>query len=212
MSSIITPEIQGDNKVEFDRITALLQGQGSVIAKIKNELNGIRAKINSMIEIMVNYPDKISSSVKELYDVQIQALLHAMYMYLSQSDSSGTPFISPYSSTAKYTDIVMTLKFPHYTKTFTLISIDNITIDIYNWNVYAGDQIINILKVAELASQQSVISESPEQYFSKEEFYAGVKCEIEKIILFASQINRIEQMINASLRYISELRNLGLSS
>lgn len=209
---IITQDIKALNRAEFDRVTALLNGQGNVVAKIKAEIMAIRNKFASMIEILYSYPDDISVLEKQLYDVQCQAFLHSVFMYLGFRDSSGNLFIHPVTPTSQTSPISLTIHFPHYTMEHVIADIDNITVDIINWDLYIGTTAINALRSAEIVRQFSVVVETPHQYFSRDEFITGVSGEIEKILLFNSQVCRLEQMINYGLRYISELKNIGLYS
>ena len=62
----------------------------------------------------------------------------------------------------------------------------------------------------EIATQFSVVEETPSPYFSRTEFLTGIGYEIEKLIVFTSHICKNEQVVNASLKYISELKNLGI--
>lgn len=208
---IITPEVKAENRVEFDRVTSLLMGQGTVVSKVKNEIITVRSKYMSMLEILASYPtDHISALEKSLYDVQAQAFIHAVYMYITYKDPQGNPYIQPVAPGSYTTDVSLTIKYPHYTVTKPVAVIDNITVDIYNWDIYEATMVINALKSEELAQQFSSVVEYPEPYFSRTEFITGIQYEVEKLMLFNSQICRLEQIINSGLRYISELKNIGL--
>lgn len=208
---IITPEVKAANRIEFDRVTSLLMGQGTVVSKIKNEIITVRSKYMSMLEILSSYPtDHISTLEKSLYDVQAQAFIHAVYMYASYKDPQGNPYIQPVAPGSFTTDVSLTIKYPHYTVTTPVAVIDNMTIDIYNWDIYEGTMVINALKSEELSQQFSTVVEYPEPYFSRTEFITGIRYEVEKLMLFNSQICRLEQIINSGLRYVSELKNIGL--
>jgi hypothetical protein len=208
--NIISQASKDANRIEFDRVASILSGQGIVISKIKNEITTMYSKFTSMIDIIQTFPDKLSNFERELYDTQVQGFLHACFMYLNLTDSNSNPYIRQVSPTEKTTDIIMTVSLPHYTTTRTLFSINNITVDIYNWDIFFGATIVNILDSNALAGQYSVIAEVPEQYFSKTEFIMGVAVELEKMIYFETEICRTEQLINSGLRYISELKNMGL--
>ena len=209
-SQLIPAEIKALNRTEFDRVTNLLQGIGLVLGKIKTELQTIRNKFVSMREIIIAYPDQITLLERQLYDTQIQALLHAIFMYLGFRDSQGNQYVKPINQ--GYTNTVaLTLHLPHYTITKTISIIDNMTVDIYNWDIYCGNIHFSALKSSEIAAQfSSMTSEIPDPYFSKEEFLTGNNYEIEKLLLWCSQISRVEQEVNCGLRYISELKNIGL--
>lgn len=210
VQDIITSEIKAENRIEFDRITTLLLGIGSVIAKIRSEIIAIQSKFISMIEILKLYPDQISLLEKQLYDIQCQAFLHAVSMYLGFRDTHGELFINPYDPDSPTTDITITVKFPHYTINQVIAKIDNISVDLTEWDVYMGTQILNALKSDEIVQQFSVVAEEPTPYFSKDEFLSGISYEIEKLMLFNSNICRLEQHVNSGIKYISELKNIGL--
>jgi len=210
LTTLIPAEIKAQNRTEFDRLTNLLQGMGIVVGKIKTELQTIRNKFVSMREIIIAYPDQTTLLQRQLYDTQIQALLHAIFMYLGFRDSQGNLFIKPIS--AGYTNpISLTLRLPNYTISKNIATIDNMTVDIYNWDVYIGDVTFSTLRSSEIAAQfSSMTTEVPNPYFSKTEFLTGINYEIEKLMLWCSQVHRSEQQINCGLRYISELKNIGL--
>lgn len=211
VSSIITSPIQQENRTEFDRVTNFLNGAGIVISKIKNEIEALKNKFASMIEIITQYPDQISVLEKQLYDVQCQSFLHAVFMYLGFKDSNGTPYIGAWLPTALTTDISLTIKLPNSTITSTLLTLDNMAIDIENWIMYVGTHTITASKSATLEQEfDTLVTETPENYFSRAEFIAGVGGEVEKLILFNSQVCKLEQQINYGLRYISELKNIKL--
>lgn len=209
-AQLISAEIKSLNRTEFDRVTNLLQGMGLVLGKIRTELQTIRNKFVSMREIIIAYPDQITLLERQLYDTQIQALLHAIFMYLGFRDSQGIQFIKPITQ-GQTNPVALTLRLPNYTIVKNIVTIDNMTVDIYNWDIYVGDITFSALRSSEIASQfSSMTSEIPDPYFSKEEFLTGINYEIEKLLLWCSQINRSEQQVNSGLRYISELKNIGL--
>lgn len=211
MTTIITQSNKNDNRIEFDRVVSILTGQSNVISKIKNEIATVRNKYVSMLDVLSTYDtDKITETEKKFYDVQAMAFLHAIFMYLTCKDTKGKQYISPVSTDTHTTTIELTIKYPHYTITKQIVTFDNISVDIYDWDIYIGTIIINALKSEELTQQFSSVVEQTEQYFSRREFIEGIKYEIEKLLLFDSQICRIEQVIISGLKYISELKNIGL--
>ncbi len=211
MTTIITQSNKNDNRIEFDRVSSILIGQSNVISKIKNEIVIVRNKYVSMLEVLSTYStDKIMETEKNFYDVQARAFLHAIFMYLSCKDPTGKQYISPVTSDSHTTTIDMTIKYPHYTITKQIVTFDNISVDIYDWDIYIGTTIINALKSEELTQQFSSVIEPNEQYFSRREFIEGIRYEIEKLLLFDSQICHIEQVIISGLKFISELKNIGL--
>lgn len=208
--NIIPQSSKDANRLAFDVATARLSGQGMVISKIKSEIVTMCGKFASMVEIINAYPDKMTDFERQLYDVQVQAFMHACFMYLGFTDADGNPYINPVTAQSQTTDIKLTITLPHYTKTVTIATIDNIVFDIYNWDLLFGTSVLSILDSTELATQYSTVAETPTQYFSKSEFIAGVVTEMEKLISFEAEICRMEQVINSAMRYISELKNIGL--
>lgn len=207
---IVTPEKKAENRIEFDRVSHKLSGVNNILSKIKTEIASTKGKFNSMVEILTFYPDQISLLEKQLYDVQCQAFIHTLFMYVNILDSDGTPFINPVSENSTSTDISMTINFPHYTITKNVAHVENISIDISEWDMYIGTNVINALKSEELTEQFSVVAEVPTQYFSRSEFITGITFEIEKLLVFQSSICQAEQSVNSALKYISELKTMGL--
>ena len=209
-SNILTQETIDKNKIEFDRVTQILNGQSFIISKIKSEIITLKQKYASMIEIFAYEPDQISESQMQLYDVQCQAFLHSLYMLIGFKSPSGNLYINPVTPESQETEVTLTLSLPNYEIQKTIASIDNISVDVSGWYVYFGSISVNISHSLGLEAQYDTVQEQPEPYFSKTEFLAGVGSEIEKLLLFNSQICRTEQVINGALRYLSELKNIGL--
>ena len=210
MTNVITQDIIDQNKLEFDRVTKILNGQGFVISKIKEEIMATRNKYASMIEIIASFGDQMTPLELHLYDVQCQAFIHSIFMYTNYLDPNGNFYINPVTPQSQTTDVTLSITLPHYTVQKTISSVDNIAIDLAGWNIYFGTMSINVANHIQLEAQYDTTQEVPAPYFSKEEFLTGVAVEIEKLLLFNSQICRVEQVINGALRYISELKNIGL--
>lgn len=210
VAQIITPDIKAANRLEFDRVTNILNGQGNIIAKIKNEIGMLRSRFSSMVEILTSYPDRIDVLEKQLYDVQCQAFIHTVFMYLGLRDLNGNLYINPVTPSSQTTDVSITIKLPHYTLTKTVAQVENIVVDIATWDMYIGSTVVTASRSSDLVEQYSVVAETPTPYFSRQEFITGVSYEVEKLILFTSQLCRAEQAINSGLRFVSELKNLGL--
>ncbi len=208
----ITPAVKATNRIEFDRVTTLLMGIGGVVSKIKSEMVTMRSKYASMVEIISNYSDQISAVEKELYDVQVQAFYHTVYMYLGLTDSNGKLYINPVTPTSTSTPITITITYPNYTMTKTLFSIDNMVSDIINLDLYIGTITINSLKSSELETQFSSIIYEPvaEPYFSREAFISGVAYEIDNLLLINDEVCRMDNLITSGMRYIADLKSIGL--
>lgn len=207
---IITPESKALNRIEFDRLSEELTNQGIVISKIKADIIAMNSKFKSMLDIIKFFPDKVTNLIKELYDTQVQAFLHSCYMYVNMANSEGVPFIMPVTPTSKISEVKVTVSFPHYTTTVSLFCMNHITVDIENWDLFFGANALTFLNSQELTTQYSVVTEEPEVYFSMDEFVSGCTHELEKLLYFELEICKMEQQINQGLRYISELKNMGL--
>lgn len=210
ISQIITSEIKAQNRIEFDRVTNLFNGQSIVISKIKNEITSLLNHFNSMLEILVSFPDQIDTLEKTLYDMHCQTFIHTVFMYLMYRDSNGEQYIKPFTPSSLTTDVNLTIKLPHYESTRLLATIDNISVDISSWDMYIGPISFTASRSSDLVQQYSVVEETPSPYFSQAEFVAGVSAEVEKLLLFKIQLCRTEQIINSGIRCISELKNIGL--
>ena len=99
---------------------------------------------------------------------------------------------------------------PNYTINKTLATIDNMTIDIVNLIIYIGTISMNVLTSAQLVTQYTG-TDGQSAYFSKAGILiAGVTAEMERTIVFNAYISVVEQQVNSGLRYISELKGMGL--
>jgi len=210
MGDLLTPEMKALNRVEFDRVTNLLNGIGGVVSQIKHEIDSLCFKFKSMSDILAVSGNEITENEKMLYDIQIQSFLHTIYMYLLTRDTEGNLYINPITS-GTVTYITLTVNLPNFTTTKTIACFDNVTFDIINWNVYFGSITpIKLLREAEMEEQYNTTAEIPTPYFSKTEFFVGITHEREKFLWFWTQIIRMERMLYVGLQYISELKNLGL--
>jgi len=197
--TVISPDKKNLNKIEFDLITNKMHGIINILSKMKHELIATYGKFISMLEIIQTFTDYITQNEKQLYDVQCQALLHSLHMYVSIKDENEHPYINPASDTNETTVINLTVNFPSYTITRALLNIDNISIDLSEWDIRVGSMIVNLRKSDELLDT-----------LCKDDFINGVIGELEKILLVTSQICRLEQLVNANNKYITELKNIGL--
>jgi hypothetical protein len=197
--NIIDQKSKNRNKMEFDKVSRKLYGIGKVVQKIKNEISTNINKFISTIEILRSDPNQ-SLLEKEKYDIQCQSFLNAISMYVGMKDIDGTPFINGVSDTSNETDILLELSFPNYTINKILMKLENISIDLTDWDITIGTCIINLIKSSQIAVGDS-------SYFQCNEFINSVKNEIEKLMVLQSHISHIEQIVNANLKYISELRS-----
>ena len=210
LPEIITPEIKAENRIEFDRVINLLSGQSAVVAKIKSEINILRSHFVSFIDILKYFPDKIDALEKSLYDMHCQTFIHSVMMCLMAMDATYTPYIKPVTPSSQVTSVMLTLKLPHYEVTKVVACVDNVSVDIASWDMYIGTTQFTAARSSELVEQYSVVAETPNPYFSQSEFVNGVSNEVEKLLLFTTQLCRMEQAIHSGMKYVAELKNLGL--
>lgn len=196
---IITPEKKAQNKVEFDKLTNQLNGINNILSKIKTELFSTHSKFISMLDIVNTYTDVITDREKQLYDVQCKSMLYSIQMFVNIKNSENALFINPVSDENETTDINLTINFPNYTITRTLTQLDNISVNFDERDIIIGTMIVNIKHSCEIVTE-----------LSKDEFIGGILGELEKIILINSQICRMEQHINANMKYIAELKKMGI--
>ena len=210
MSYTVSDSVKALNRIEFDRVTNILTGQSNVLSMIKQEILNVQKKYNAMINILKSYPDEITLVDESMYDVQAQAFIHALFMYLSYRDSNNNLYINPVTQTSTSTDVSLTINYNSYTDTSVIATVDNISVDIYHWIIAVGTSVTTALKAADIQTQYDTTVETPTNYFSQEEFGRGVNAEIEKLMMLYAHITKIEQLVNSSLRYISDLKSMGL--
>jgi hypothetical protein len=203
---LISEDQKNINRIEFNRVCDLLNNQRNIITKIKSEISSLRGKFDSMFEILPYYPDQITAAQKQLYDVQTQAFIHAVYMCLGIRDSNGVTYVMPVTETDKTTTVILSTIFPHGSVSETVAIVDNLSVSIDTWVINMGVNTINALHSAEIETQFATSTE----IFLKSEFINGIVAEIKKLIYFSSIVCKNEQIINAALRYINELKNLGI--
>lgn len=211
IASMMTPETLAQNRSAFDTALNKLNGQSLIISKIKTEISSLQGKFVAMLEILKQFPDQITILERQLYDTQCQAFIHAIFMYVNYRDSLGNLYIEPVTPASQTTNIILNVAFPHYFVSKSIASLDNIAVDIASWDMYIGTTHFTASHSSDLATQFSGINnEEPSPYFSQIEFVTGIAGEIEKLVLFTSQIIRNEHEITAGIRIISELKGLGL--
>lgn len=210
MCDIIPDDAKLANREEINRVSEILNGQKKVISGIRNEINNMCNRFKTMREFLINYPDRITVLDKKLYDEQITAFLHICFLVISHANSQGIPYIKPVGPQSTTTNVDMVLTMPHYITTKTIAVVDNMTCDFQGRYVYFGNSMINLLSSADLALQYSTVVETPEPYFSKEELLTGILIEMEKMIFFATEITRMETVLNSAIRYMFELKTIGV--
>jgi hypothetical protein len=130
-------------------------------------------------------------------------------MYVSEKDSNGNLYFNPVAEGSTSTNVTLTIEFPTTAVSSLLTTIDNITIDMVNWNMYVGSYQIDAFNALQIASK--ILSETtPSRFLTKDEFIIGLSEEIEKLVIFSSNIILCEHRILAAIKCISELKGLGL--
>lgn len=210
MDNLLTPDQHVANRLAFDSLTDRLRKQTDIIGLIKKEILSIRERFANMCAYLLTAEDEMTKIYRDLYDAHITAFLHSVSLYLTMEDASGTRYIQNVTDEVKTTDISVNICFPHRIVSQHITTIDNITIDFQNIDIYIGTTELNCLSAEQLASQFSVIVETPKAYFSKSEFLMGIGYELEKLELFHSQVVLNEQKILSAIRYIADLKTFGL--
>lgn len=210
MDLTLTPEQRAENRRNFDDVCDKLRAQNNIISSIKKEIEMLKGRFTTMCTFLISAPDRLSQMHKDLYDTHCYSFLHSINLYLTTRDSSGQLLINPVDDDVKSTPVYLKINFPNQVINKIIVDVDNITIDLQEWDLYINNISINALKSSELVTQFSVIAETPDPYLSKKEFSAGVASQIEKIYAFASQICYCEQKINCALRYVSDLKQMNL--
>lgn len=210
MEFLLTAERRQLNRIAFDTATTKLRKQNDIIGRIKNEINGIKERFQSMCTFLSTTGNDVTQMYKDLYDAHITAFLHAVSLYLIDTDNVGARFIPEVTDSVKTTDMTLQINFQYRTITEIITTIDNVTIDFQNIDIYIGDLELNCLSAEQLEAQFATTIEYPQTYFSKNEFMIGISYELEKLELFHSRICIMEQKIIGAIRYVAELKTFGL--
>jgi hypothetical protein len=211
MDKLLTPEQRIANRLAFDSLTDRLRKQTDIIGLIKKEILSIRERFANMCAYLSSVEDdEMTQIYRDLYDAHITAFLHSVSLYLTTADASGIRYIQNVTDEIKTTDISVDIRFPHRNVSQHIATIDNITIDFQNIDIYIGATELNCLSAEQIASQFSVIVETPKAYFSKVEFLMGIGYELEKLEVFHSQVILNEQKILSAIRYVADLKTFGL--
>lgn len=211
MEQLLSNEQRSANRQVFDLSTAKLRKQAELASYIKSEILGLKGRFAAMNQYFANAQDEVSPDLQQTYDIHISAFLHAVKMYLIITDPLGQPFFNPVTDEIKTTDIVIPIQFPHYTINQAIATIDNIWVDTTTISLLVGDQTLNCLSAAQITAQfEGMVTEDPVPYLSRREFLTGIAFEIEKLTIFHSRICLIEQKLTSAIKYISDLKSLGL--
>ena len=210
MDQLITAEQRAANRIAFDTLTENLRKKNEILAVVKKEIDGIKGRFTTLCAFFASSGDEITDYHKALYNKHIDSFVHSLQLYIIPTDSEGIPYINPVTDVSKETVITLPICFPHSTVEQPVITIDNMTADIDNNDLYIGDLTFHCLSAENLAQTFDVIVEEPTSYFSKNEFLMGMTYEIEKLCLFHSRVCLGEQRINAAIKYIAELKGFGI--
>jgi len=204
-----SPEIRAANRAVFDTLYDRLRKQLEIITSIKEEIKNMQNKAISLRSYILSY-DRIYEDHKQLYNMYVATFLSTLAIYLGLVDSNHVRYIPQVTDTSKTTDVTLTIQMPSCTETVTITTINNITVDTVEKDIKIGTIVLNVLTAEDLASQFSSIQEVPTPYYSREEFIAGIMNEAEKLMRFYHYICKNELLITASIRYINELKSIGV--
>lgn len=202
-------EIRAANRIAFDTLSDRLRKQLEVTMSIKEEIKNMQNKAINLRSYILSY-DRIYEDHKQLYNMYVATFLSTLAIYLGVTDSQHVRYIPPVTDTSKTTDVDLVIRMPSSTETVTITNINNISVDTVERDIKIGNLVLNVLSAEDLASQFSSIQEVPTPYYSREEFIAGIKHEAEKLMQFYHYICRNELLITACIRYINELKSIGI--
>lgn len=202
-------EIRAANRLEFDLICDKLRKQLEILERIKSEVLNLKDKAISLRTFIQSY-NRMEEQHKTLYNMYLATFLATVDIYLGVVDSQGNKYINPVTETEKTTDMNITIKTPHHTLTRLIMTLDNLHVDTIEHDIKIGNNTINFITAEDMATQFSSIEEEPTPYYSPDEMFAGILNEAEKLMIFYSEICKNALIINAGIRYIGELKSLGI--
>uniref|UniRef100_A0A6C0BLI2 Uncharacterized protein n=1 Tax=viral metagenome TaxID=1070528 RepID=A0A6C0BLI2_9ZZZZ len=198
------------NRLEFDRVCALLYKAQDILIKVKEKIASLRGNFATMLEILPAYLDQISVEQTAYYDSQVFAFLQAVSMLINLRDATGIAYIKPVAVNSTSNAITVTIGYPQDNVSETLVTVDNISINLTTWEIAIGTYSINALHAAEIQTANTTEEEQAAGTFTQSEFITGITTEIQKLVYITALICRNEQNIAASLRYITQLKGLSL--
>lgn len=204
-----SPEIRAANRIAFDTVCDKLRKQLETLNRIKAEILNIRDKAISLRGFLTTF-DRIYERHKALYNMYVSTFLATIDIYLGTLDETGQPYIPPVTDDSKTTDISVVITMPHSVTTQVIATVNNMSVDTTERDVKIGNTIVHVLTAEDLATIYSSIQEEPVPYYSKDEFLAGIALESEKLMLAYGEVVRTELLITASIKYISELKTIGI--
>lgn len=208
MEFLLSNEKKTANHDAFDIVTNKLYKQLEILNLMKATISTLQADFNSMYLLLHSTGEEITLTHYGLYDIHAQAFIHSLLMHSAIKDSTNTTYFNPVVEGSTTTDVVLTIQYPNSTVSPTLTQIENITIDATNMDMYIGDLYINALSSAQIAIEQ--IGENPQRLMTPTEFINGLLLEVEKLIIFTARVKLCEQKILSAIKYISELKGMGL--
>lgn len=211
MDQLLSAEKRAANQQAFDLLTARIRKQIELVAAIKGEIMGLKGRFAAMRQYFINAGDEVTPDLQTTYNIHITAFLAAVKMYLIITDPLGNPFIAMATDELKTTDIILPVQFPTYTINQLIATIDNVWVDPVTIVMMIGDQTMQCLSSDQIKTQfEGMVVEEPTPYLSRNEFLTGIAFEIEKLSVFHSRICLLEQKLISAVKYISELKTLGL--
>lgn len=209
MEILLSEEKRAANHASFDAATDRLRKQANIIGLMKQAIMTLQTNFNAMHGFLQSYVGSVTEQHYMLYNTHAQAFLHSLFMYLAEKDSNGNAYFNPVSEGSTTTEFNLTVKYPNSDITSTITHIDNITIDMINWDMYIGSLYIDAHNATQIASE-ILNEETPSRFLTKDEFILGLAKEIEKLTIFKAQVYLCENKLLAAIKYIAELKNTGI--
>jgi hypothetical protein len=211
MEQLLTAEKRSLNQQNFDSLISRMRKQIEIIAFIKNEILSLKSRFNAMCQYFATAADEVTPDLQTTYNIHITAYLAAVKMYLIMTDSNGQPYINHVTDEVKTSNITLEINFPNYVINQPITTIDNVWVDPTIITMYIGDQALNCLSAEQITTQYSgMVIEEPTPYLSRNEFLTGIAFEVEKLTIFHSRICLLEQKLISGIKYVSDLKTLGL--
>lgn len=207
MSQLIPNGMRVTNQASFDSATTTLTGQCNILSKIRTETTAMRSRFVTMIEILAPCDNIVTVFQKALYDAQIRAFLHTMFMYAEMRNGSGGYYVNPVTVESTTTPLTMTVQYPSGDVVDEILVLDNVSIDIANQTLYIGSNVFVALN-STLLEQQYGTLEGETYTFTKDQFITGVSAEMIKLMRFNTIVCKNEMKARSGIRYVSELKSI----
>jgi len=209
-STIIPSNMRIANQSAFDAIFKHMNGQLSVIIKLKSEITSMYDRFMTMVNLLRAGGDEITQGQKSLYDTQITAFLHTMVMYLEARDSTNSYYINPVTEDSTSTTVSVSIQVPSGEITDEILVMYNVSANVVLHLLSIGTNTYTALTSDVLEETYGELPEEGPIIFLRDHFITGVSAEMVKLTKFCMDICKNETRIRSGMKYISELRGLGL--